>query len=539
VGILAAGGADWDRVQLGIVGARGVVVGLDTHASVPQLKAMFAATRPVGLVVDDPAALVRLEPGTLNDLRFVVVLPSGGEADAAPIPAGGPTLTLRALQALGRDDACDPWDLARPDDPAWVIFTSGTTGEPKALVYRHRQVSLAVDAILEAFGDIDEGARLVSWLPLPNPFQRIINLCAVARGAQIYYVADPREVMKHLPRIRPQIFIAVPRFFEKFHAGVTAMLTKGGALQARIVRWALDIGARRATCTRAGRPVPAGLRLAHRVADRLVLQRVRAAFGGELRYLISGSAAMPVWLLERLHAMGLPVLEAYGLSECIVPVASNRVGALQFGSVGQVLKGIELRLAADGELLLRSEGLFEGYLGAAGDVADGRGPDGFMATGDFAEIDGQGFIRLIGRKSEVFKTSTGRRVAPGAVEAVLCSVPGVENAAVFGAGRQSLLAVISVAGSGATNPTAVRASIREALGALPDYQRPAGLVVSGRPFTMEAGELTGNLKLRRKHVGLNYAAALTALAAAVDARVPVSGRTAAGLLPGEVELVLL
>jgi long-chain acyl-CoA synthetase len=376
---------------------------------------------------------------------------------------------------------------------------------------------MAVRAILDAFADIAEGARLASWLPLSNPFQRIINLCAMARGAQTYYVSDPREVMRHLPAIRPQVFIGVPRFFEKFYAAAMAQLAAHGRWRERIARWAIDIGDRRARLLREGQAVPARLGLGHRLADAVVLRHIRNAFGGELRYLVSGSAAMPPWLLERLHAMGLLVLEAYGLSECIVPVAANRPGAYRFGSVGRLMLGNEARLAPDGELLLRSGGVFERYLGAADD-ANSVDDEGWLPTGDYATIDADGFVSLLGRKSEVFKTSTGRRVAPQVVEAALKAVPGVEHAAVFGAGRPNLLAVVTLSPEAPASVANLRSAVPGALVCLPDYLRPAGLVLSRRPFAIESGELTGNLKLRRQVVGDRFAAALGALAALVDGR---------------------
>jgi long-chain acyl-CoA synthetase len=253
----------------------------------------------------------------------------------------------------------------------------------------------------------------------------------------------------------------------------------------------------------------------------LVLRRIRQAFGGELRYLISGSAAMPVRLLEDLHAMGLLVLEAYGLSECIVPVSTNRPSAYRFGTVGQTMKGNELRLAADGELQLRSTGNFSGYLGQA-DSSGELDSEGWLATGDLAEIDNDGFIHLVGRKSEVFKTSTGRRVAPSAIEGVLRSVAGVEHAAVFGAGRKSLLAVLSVAPGSEDSWDGLARRLRVALVEFPEALRPVAVVVTQAPFGIDSGELTGNLKLRRGAVQARFSAVLDELAALVDQRVPGS-----------------
>jgi long-chain acyl-CoA synthetase len=307
-------------------------------------------------------------------------------------------------------------------------------------------------------------------------------------------------------------------------------------LASAVANWALGIGAHAADLRRRGHAVPWWTRAALAAADALVLRRIRQAFGGRVRYLVSGSAPMPTWLLERLDAMGLRVLEAYGLSECIVPVSANRAGAFRFGTVGRAMKGIDTRIGPDGELLIRSAGTFDGYLGAPDEVGL-VDSEGWLATGDLAQIDGEGFIRLVGRKSEVFKTSTGRRVAPQAVEAALRSVPGVEHAAVFGAGRATLLALVSVAPETDATAALLGQAVRAATQALPDYQRPAGLVVTRQPLTIEAGELTGNLKLRRQAVAERYAEALQRLAAAVDE--PARLADASAGLSADVELVLV
>lgn len=526
VAIVAASGARWEEIHLACVSAGGVVVGVDPHASPACMAEQIEVARPSVLVAEGPVALKVLSPQARACLRFAVLLDQTGCRDFH----GVPTIGIDGLNGRrGPRRSVTVHAGPEPDDPAWLIFTSGTTGRPKGLVYTHRQVCSAVGAILDAFSDIDEGARLISWLPLSNPFQRIINLCAVARGAQTYFVADPRQVMEHLPAVRPNVFIGVPRFFEKLHNALAERIATGGALRRAIGRWAITVGSRHAAEKRAGRIPRPFLRMSFRLADQLVFRRIREAFGGELRYFVSGSAAMPTWLLEKLHAMGLLVLEAYGLSECIVPVSANTPAAYRFGSVGRPMGGNEVRLAPDGELLLRSAGTFAGYLGEA-DATGVVNGDGWLATGDLAEIDTDGFIHLVGRKSEVFKTSTGRRVAPSAIEGILRSAPGVEHAAVFGAGRKSLLAVLSVAPGSLDSLDRLRGHLETALLELPEPLRPAGAVLTPTPFGIDTGELTGNLKLRRQAVHERFAVALEELAAAVDRR--AKGAEAGVIEPG-------
>ncbi|MBL8358932.1 MAG: AMP-binding protein [Rubrivivax sp.] len=535
VAFIATGTSDWDIAHWAVLAARGVVVGIDAHAPAEMLSALLELATPSALVVDRTSRLDGVRPELAASFRFVVTL---GEDDPSQPALGPRVVSVRALAAEAESEAAPRAADSRPvpEDPAWIVFTSGTTGRPKGVLFRHRQIRAAMEAILDAFNDISTGDRLASWLPLSNPFQRIVNLCAAALGAQTYYVEDPRTIMEHLPAIRPHVFIGVPRFYEKFHAVVTGRMAARGGLAAGMAHWALTTGERASTLRRQGLPVPPMTQAALAVADGLVLRRIREAFGGRLRYLVSGSAPMPTWLLERLDAMGLRVLEAYGLSECIVPVATNRANALRFGTVGRAMKGVETRLGPDGELLIRSIGTFDGYVGAL-DEGGAVDQDGWLATGDLAQIDSDGFVRLVGRKSEVFKTSTGRRVAPQAVEAALRSVAGVEHAAVFGAGRATLLALVAVAPDADTTATSLRHAVRAASRALPDYQRPAGLVVTRQPLTIETGELTGNLKLRRQVVGERYADALAQLARVVDDPARLSEASAS--LPSGLELVLV
>jgi long-chain acyl-CoA synthetase len=232
---------------------------------------------------------------------------------------------------------------------------------------------------------------------------------------------------------------------------------------------------------------------------------------------------MPVWLLEWFHAIGIVVLEAYGITENIIPVAMNRPHSFKFGTVGTALPGNDVVIAGDGELLVKGKGVFHGYHREETRSAP-LSADGYLATGDYAEIDTDGFITLKGRKSEVFKTSTGHRIAPSGIESCIRRIPYVEHAVVFGAGRKCPMALVSVsidflklhAPGGGHNSRekatrllpdvldSIRADVQREVASLPPHQRPSGILVTTEPFTIEGGELTANLKLRRKNVEHKY-----------------------------------
>lgn len=504
---------EWEYCHLGALAAGGVVVGLDAHDADTNLRHILATAEPRALFLADSAQIERIAPLLPKPAALIVV-----GAGRAPGAAG-----LAELLAPAGAQAVPSWPLCAADMLATLVFTSGSTGVPKGVAYTHAQLGIAAEAILSRFPMIGAGSRLACWLPLSNLFQRIIDLCAMRSGAQSWFVDSPMDIVARLPEIRPALFVGVPRFYEKLHAGIQAALARRPAPVRRIVELALRIGMLARQAQRQGRPEGFGLRAAHALAERFVLRRLRRdIMGEEVRFMVSGSAPLPVWLIEWFHALGWLLLEAYGTSENVVPIAINAPDAFRFGSVGRALPQNEVRLAADGELLTRGPGVFGGYCGPACPDAPLDG-EGFLHTGDYARIDEDGFIWLTGRKSEVFKTSTGRRVAPVPVESALKRIAYVEAAVVLGSQRPFPVALLCV--DAATLPEPVAAESRlpagllariardvdEACAALAGHERPAAALVIRRAFSIDAGELTCNLKLRRKAIEDEYRGGIDAL----------------------------
>lgn len=507
LGIMAPSCEKWDVVQMAALAAGAVVVGVDIHEHDERLAKILMVCALKVLVIADEAMLLRLPKDIRAQLVLVITL--------APQARSPDVVGWQHLIESVSNNA-EWYDQARPEAFALIVFTSGTDGEPKGIAYTHRQVTLACSAILEAFPNIGAGARLACWLPLSNLFQRMINFCAIARNAQTYYVENPRDIMRHLPRIAPQVFIAVPRFYEKFYAGIRERLERKPRWQRRVFERALNLARGIDTLRRSGSRIPLGLGAAGAVLDGAALRPARVVMGGQLRFLVSGSAPMPKWLLADLSALGMPVYEAYGMSENIVPISINRLDAVKLGSVGKPMHSNEIRIAADGELLVRGPGVFGGYLG---EPPASRTADGFLATGDYAEQDDEGFITLVGRKSDIFKTSTGRRVAPSAIESLVKQVPDVEQCLVLGANRPFVVAIVWVAANKlAQLQQGLSAKVRLLVAGLPDYQQPAGLILATRVLSVERGEITPNLKLRRRQIEHNYATDIERLYAQILGR---------------------
>ena len=475
------------------------VVGLDAHDLPDRLAAMADLADVAAFAVADPAVLAGLTPARRAATRLWITV--------GAVPGGDPQLpwlSLDMLMARGQGQPTPPGPTSA--DEATVIFTSGTTGAPKGIAYSHGQLGLAIDAIAASFSFVGTDGRLLCWLPLSNLFQRVVNLAAVQNGAGTYLLGDPRQVMAHVALAEPDVFIGVPRFYEKLHEGLLARISAMPSPLRALVRWAWQTGQQVLDCRRNSQPVPAALTARHWLADRLVLRRIRQVMGGRLRCLVSGSAPMPRPLLDDFEALGWPLLEAYGLSENVLPMAMNRLGDSRPGTVGRPLPGNEIRIGADGMVRVRGPGVFAGYLGDA--PGGGRDADGFYTTGDLGSLDADGFLSLTGRLGDLIKTSTGRRIAPAGVEAMLQAVDGVDQAVLVGAGRKFLVALCTCTPE-ALQPArwdALQQGLRQAAARLGPHERPAGVLVLPDAFSMAHGELTPNLKLRRNAIAQRHAA---------------------------------
>lgn len=502
---------EWEYCQLAALAIGGVVVGIDAHDAPENIRHILRTVRPRALFLASNAQIDALSEYLPEAPSIIVTQETALSPDVHSLL---PLLTTSP-------DTAPPWPQVGPDHIASIIFTSGSTGQPKGIAYTHRQLCQAGTAILGRFPDIKESARLACWLPMSNLFQRIINLCAIMRGTQCYFVESPTEIIRRLPEIRPILFIGVPRFFEKLHAGIQAEVAKRPLPVQKLVKLAWSVGERFHLAQRQGRAAGPLLGLAHTLAERFVLRRLRSMMGPDLQFMVSGSAPMPTWLLDKLHGLGWLVLEAYGISECVVPIAINTPDAYRFGSVGRPLPGNEIKLAEDDELLVRGAGVFTGYYGNA-DIDSPLDAQAYLHTGDYARIDEEGYVWLTGRKSEIFKTSTGRRIAPVPVEANLKQLAYVEHAVLFGRNQPFPIALLSI--NAAALPEAhpaeplpqniletIANDVAAVCASLATYQRPAGVLLTRRNFSISDGELTSNLKLRRSRIEEQYRADIDAL----------------------------
>ena len=524
LGILARTSLGWETAQMAALTCGATVVGIDPYYPDALINELMAKLGVTGLVVEDAATFWRLSENAQNRFEFVVYLCSEAPRDKGNFP------TLQKLRELRPGPAA--WNpVAQPGAPALVAFSSGSTGNPKPIVYTHAQVVHACRSILKLYPELSPGTHLVCWLPLANLFQRMINFCATAKGAVSYIVEDPRHVMDAVLIANPEVFVAVPRFCEKLHAGMMQRMGEHSFL-ARLVERAIALGTELRLSQSGRSRIPPMKRILASLADRLVLARLRAVMGTRIKFIVSGSAPMPPWLLERFCGMGVPVLEAYGVSEDLVPVAANRLAERKTGTVGKPAGDNEVRIASDGEVQVRGYGVFLPALGENSASAGALTKDGFLATGDVGSFDEEGFLTLHGRRTEAFKSAQGRWVSLTQIEAVLRQLPAIEHAAVIRIPRDRLIAVLAlsqppgITPSSGTSPDAAElehqlgVTLREhlalALSALPGAMHPVAFLVVGGGFTPASGEITTNLKLRRTAIAEKFAEPLRRLTDEID-----------------------
>ena len=496
---------------LGLIGAIGAPV--YANSSPRDAAYVLGHSEAVGVLVEDEEQLAKVESvrSELPCLRHVFTF------------AG-----LTELEARGREHAAaHPEALAAAeaavdeDDLFTYIYTSGTTGPPKGCMIRHRNyyaMAAVVDRMPNSFVGPED--TLLLYLPLAHNYGRLIHLQARYVGYTLALCSDPLRVGEALTAVRPTTFPSVPRVYEKVHTAVVSGLDDASGPKRAVGRWALRVGREVSRRRQSGEPIPRGLALRHRLADRLVYSKVKARLGGRLRLANSGGAPLSREVMELFAAFDLPIYEGYGLTECTTAASVNRPDAYRFGTVGKPLPGVEVRLAEDGELELRSETVFAGYLKDPEATREVLRDDGWLRTGDIAEIDEDGFITITDRKKDILVTAGGKNVAPQNLENELKASRYVSQAIVLGDRRPYVAALLTLdrdeiakwrADGGEDEAALVQGIVDEVNEHRSRYEQIKRFEVLPRDFSAEEGEITPTLKLRRGVVQEHFAEAIERL----------------------------
>ena len=504
-GLLARTSLEWALFDfaLALVGAVGAPIYASSSAR--DVQYLLEHSDAVGVLAEDDAQRAKVD-GTA--LRYVLTY-----ADLDALRADGRAFAAARPSALAERVAS-----VDEDDLFTFIYTSGTTGPPKACMIRHRNYYAMVqkgdelDDRLSAPGDV-----MLLYLPLAHNYGRLLHLSAAYIGFTIAFLSDPLRAGTELQRVRPTLFPSVPRVYEKIHTAVMAQFEELGGTRRRIADWALDVGRRVSRLRQQGRPVPALLAAQHRVADRLVYSKIKERLGGRLRVANSGGAPLGREIAEFFHALDVLILEGYGLSEVTTAATVNRPTDFRFGTVGKPLPGVELRVAPDGEILIRSNTVFAGYYHDDAATREVLDAEGFVHTGDVGHIDDDGFLVITDRKKDIIVTAGGKNVAPQNLENDLKAHPIVSQAVIVGDRRPYVAALVTV-DPGAVdglNEDAVRAAVQSAVDAVntdrSGFEQIKRFRVLPREFSIEEDEVTPTLKLRRKVILDHFAGEIDAL----------------------------
>ena len=390
------------------------------------------------------------------------------------------------------------------DDVLTIVYTSGTTGPPKGCVMLHKNYTAVVDALSEIHINL-AGDVVLLFLPLAHTYAQLVLYDAAGIGFTIAFCPDILKVAEALQQVHPSGMPSVPRVYEKVYAAVTAKFDEASGAQRKIVDWALNVGKRSSAFRKQGKAVPTGLGLQYRIADKLVFAKVKERLGGNLRAGVSGAAPISVEILEFFYAMDILILEGYGLTESSSGCSVNREDNFRFGTVGLPLPGVEVRIADDGEILIRGDNVFAGYYKDEEATRQTIDEEGWLHTGDVGTLDDEGFLKITDRKKDIIVTAGGKNVAPQNLENDLKRVPGVSQAVVVGDRRPYLVALITVE-PGLDDPESVaQAAVDEVNRDRTRFEQIKKFIVLDRDFSPEHGEVTPTMKLRRRAICEHFA----------------------------------
>ena len=532
VAILSENRPEWALADFAALAARTVDVPVYPTLTARQIHYILQDSGARAVFVSTAAQFAKVAPirSELPALEWII----GFDTDLA----GPDLLSLEALERHGAAHTVGPeaWRrqalLAEPDELATIIYTSGTTGEPKGVMLTHGNIASNVRAGVAVLpvSDTDE---CLSLLPLSHIFERMTGHYAMFHsGVVINYAQSIETVPLDLLAMKPTVVAAVPRLYEKIYARALEAAVQGSPLTRTIFFWAKRVGEQWADLRLAGKPVPAGLAVQRAIADRVVFRKIRARVGGRLRYFLSGGAPLSPEIARFFLAAGIPILEGYGLTETSPVITVNTPTHHRIGTVGRAVPGVEVMIAADGEILTRGPHVMRGYFGKPAETAEAIDPDGWFHTGDIGEIDADGYLRITDRKKDLIATAGGKKIAPQPIEGLLRQNPFIANAVILGDRRKFPIALIApnfgpletwarAAGISwssrqelVTLPAVLAHLESEAKKHLRDLARfevPKRFLAVAREFSIESGELTPKLSVKRRVVEAHYRDQIDAL----------------------------
>jgi len=455
--------------------------------------------------------------------RIVIFDPKGAPSDSAVV-------SFATFLEQGRSEAAQfaPVILEHAakiamDDLATIVYTSGTTGLPKGGMISHKNIMFNLRALGSLVETLQED-RAVAYLPLSHVYERINEFNALYRGTAYCFAESIDKMVENLADIQPAVMPGVPRVYEKMYTRVTEQIQAGPPLKRAIFNWAQSVGKRAIPYRMEGRPMPIGLKIQLALANGLVFKKIKDKFGGKLRYCISAAAPISQEVIEFFLSLDIPMYEGFGMTETMAPTSLNTPTASKLGTVGRVFPGVEVKIAPDGEILLKGDNVISGYYKLPEETAE-TFADGWLHTGDLGEIDKDGFLKITGRKKELIITSGAKHVAPNKLENIFSLNPFIGQFVPYGDNRKFISAIVSLEQE-AIEPWATQQGIKyssfaelsqypkvreliqgiieEGNKQLAQFETIKKFIVSDHPFSIDTGELTPTLKVKKKVVYERY-----------------------------------
>jgi long-chain acyl-CoA synthetase len=523
IALISENRPEWVVSDLGIVSLGAVTVPLYTTLAPKQIEYILSNASVRLAIVSNQFQLNKVlkifdEVKTLE--QVIIISPKGDERNDK-------VSSLADVLERGENAAkqkptfySDSVQQAKPDDLLTIIYTSGTTGDPKGVMLTHRNLVSNIHAAAEIL-PFDHRDVFLSFLPLCHSFEKMAGyLTAMASGALIAYAESIETVRDNLLEVRPTVMTAVPRFFERLYDRIRKQVDSGPPLKRKIFYWSANVGRKVAAAKRVGGVTPA-LKLQHALADVLVYKKFRHRLGGRLRFLVSGGAALAKELGEFFEAIGIQIIEGYGMTESSPVISVNRLGRYQFGTVGFAIPGIEVKIAADGEILTRGPHVMKGYWNNKQATEEAIDKEGWLHTGDIGTFDREGFLVITDRKKHLFVSSGGKNIAPQPIENLFLQSKYIDQFVLIGDRRMFLSALIVPDFESLklhANKNGIKYSNESDLSQHPDvykliesdiqflqkdlaaYERVRKFVLLDAPLSIENGELTPTLKVKRKVV---------------------------------------
>ncbi len=516
VAILGFNRPEWVIFDHAAMMAGGCPAGIYTTCSADEVQYIVHHSEAHVVLVEnaDQLAKIKAKRAELPLLKWVVTM-RGATA------TGDDVLTWDELCAKG--EAADGVELDRridaldPDALATLIYTSGTTGPPKGVMLSHRNLAWTAQLLVDVGGRRTDDLT-ISYLPLSHIAEQMCTVHGPATtGSTVYYAESLEKLAETIKEVRPTAMFGVPRVWEKFHAALAAKLTEATGAKARLLAWA------RNTCSKVnahrdrGEDVPRALELQYRLADRLVISKIKEAIGFDrVRELFSGAAPISPDVLAFFASVDMPIKEIYGQSEDCGPTSCNLHGRTRLGTVGPPFPGLEVKIADDGEILIRGPNVFMGYYKEPAATAEVL-HDGWLASGDLGAFDADGFLSITGRKKEIIITAGGKNIAPKNIEALIKQSPLVGEAVVIGDRRKYLTALVTLEPTTSKDiaqeqiRSTIQAKIDEVNQTLARVEQIKKFTVLPQPFGIDSGELTPTMKIKRKVVAQKYAREIEAM----------------------------